>query len=237
MTDQYIDNAAAQVYGPALCANLQRLLGRELADLPAPLQETLRYVIVRQSESDGLISTALGAARARVSSLSAAAEAKAPVLVDARKAMRSLWKLLDARRESGQWTGDLTLFFPDGLGGIPKFGRTLLPAMRATLAALRADAAVPERAEQLRRLTRAEQSLAAHVGTTQDAHHEARGVLSEQAAEKLAWLVTYRGNALLVEGALTHAGRLDLLTTTVPHLAVRDGSAKPAAPVEPAPIG
>ncbi|MDB4932817.1 MAG: hypothetical protein JWM10_5301 [Myxococcaceae bacterium] len=237
MTDHYIDNAETQVYGPALRSNVARLLQRELADADASLRATLQFVIARQADADQMMATALGVARAQVSSLSAAAAAKGTALGDARVAMRALYKHLDARREAGQWMGDVALFFPAGLGGIPKFGRTLLPAMRVALAALKADRTVPDHADHLKRLTRAEGAVEAHVVGTGDAHHEARGLLSEQATEKGSWLLAYRGNALLVEGVLTHQGRGDLLVATVPHLGVPDSPANagaaPVAPVAP----
>ena len=89
--------------------------------------------------------------------------------------------------------------------------------------ALQDDSTVPEHAKFTTKLKRAHKQLTELVGASGDASHDANSGLSEQSAEKLAWLREYRSNALLVEGLLTKLGRADELNAIVPHLSAPGG--------------
>lgn len=229
--DNYIDNDETQIYGPGLRANL----ARTFAGAPEPIATLVAWMIEGQKRADETMAAAMHTARLSVSGASAAAEDKAPAVSSARKLMSALHKHLDASSDLDEWGGDIGVFFPNGRAGIGKYARPLLASMDVALKALDADATVPEHAKFTSKLKKAHKALDAHIHATGDAVHEARGGLSEQSAEKAAWLREYRSNALLTEGLLQKLGRVGELNATVPHLSA-PGTRKPNDPPTPPPV-
>lgn len=137
--------------------------------------------------------------------------------------MSGFHKHLESKLELGEWSGDIDLFFPNGRGGISRYAGPLAAAIDVTQRALGDDNTVPEHAKFTAKLKRAHKQLTELVTSSGDAAHGANSGLSEQSAEKLAWLREYRSNALLVEGLLTKLGRADELNAIVPHLSAPGG--------------
>lgn len=217
--DNYIDNDETQKYGPDLRTNV----ARAFADATPPVAAIVAWIIEGQKSADETFADAMHKARQASSGASSAADEKEPAVVDARKLMTGFHKHLESKLDLGEWSGDLTLFFPKGRTGLSKHAGPLATSIDVALRALHEDATVPEHAKFTAKLKRAHKDLSALIGATSDATHGARKGLSEQSAEKEAWLREYRSNALLVEGLLQKAGRLDELNGIIPHLSAPGG--------------
>ena len=81
--------------------------------------------------------------------------------------------------------------------------------MRDALREVRSDPSLPDRERFEQRLVAAEDALEGKVEKSGEAFHAARRGLSEQSAEKKAWLRCYRGIALIAEGLFTYRSGLD----------------------------
>jgi hypothetical protein len=217
--DRYIDNLETQLYGPGLRANVTRAF----ADATGPEADLVRWLIAGQRTADETLAAAMHASRAATSGAADAADEKAPVVTAARRLMVGFHKHLDSHSDLDEWNGDIDLFFPAGRSGLSTYAGPLLASVDVTLQALGADPSVPDHAKFAAKLKRARKELAAHIEATGDASHGARGGLSEQSAEKHAWLREYRGNVQIVAGLLQKSGRGDELSAIVPHLAASGG--------------
>jgi hypothetical protein len=196
--DNYIDNGETQEYGPRLRANL----ARAFADATGPVAATIKWIVTGQQAVDESM-----------------ADEKSPVVVKTRRLMVGFYKHLDSKLDVEEWSGDLDFFFPGGRKGVSPYAGPLLTSVDVTLKALKTDPSVPEHDKFTDRLKKARKNLDAHITASGDAAHGARGGLSEQSAEKQAWLREYRGNVLIIEGLLQKLGRSDELHAIVPHLA------------------
>lgn len=220
--DSYIDNDETQKYGPELRTNVARAFAGATGTVAAVAQ----WIVEGQKAADETFASAMHKARQASSGASSAADEKEPAAVDARKLMSGFHKHLESKLDLGEWSGDIALFFPKGRSGLSKHAGPLATAIEVALRALHDDETVPEHAKFTAKLKRAHKDLSALIGATSDATHGARKGLSEQSAEKDAWLREYRSNALLVEGLLQKAGRGDELNAIVPHLSA-PGAKKP----------
>lgn len=176
-----------------------------------------------QKSADETFATAMHKARHASSGSSSAASEKEPAVIEARKLMTGFHKHLESKIDLGEWSGNIGLFFPNGRTGLSKHAGPLAPSVKVTLDALQEDATVPDRAKFTTKLKRAHTQLTDLIKASGDAAHGANSGLSEQSAEKLAWLREYRSNALIVEGLLTKLGRAAELSSIVPHLSAPGG--------------
>lgn len=217
--DRYIDNSETQTYGPDLRENLRRRFG----DDPRPAVRALvAWLIEAQAQADATMAEALHARRQTTGTLSTGAEARSPVVDAAYRGLRAFYKHLDAKQEADEWGGSVETFFPARLTGVRRGLRPLKTSLEVAAKALRADEGVPERAAWMRRLRGWQDDIDAAVTASGDAFTDARDALSEQGAEKLAWLRQYRGAALIAEGLLALEGAERELAAVVPHLATPD---------------
>lgn len=232
MADDYIDNTETLIYGPKLVSAVNRALEGPLADAPAEVRAFVRWSVAQVGSATEAMTAAM---RDRASSTHAQqdqADVSASARDGARRAIRGLYKHLDASVENETWTGDPTRFLPGGLRSVPRGGRALLAMLDAVRVQLRGDDTVPAQREFLRRLDAAHRTLASEVPTGESRNADARDGLSEQAAVKLAWLRAYRAASLAIEAALAFVERSDLLPQLVPHLAASSSPA-PKAPASP----
>lgn len=235
MADDYIDNTETLIYGPKLVSAVTRALEGPLADAPAEVRAFVRWSAAQVGTATDAMSAAMRDRTASGHAQQDQAEVSASARDGARRAIRGLYKHLDASVENETWTGDPTRFLPGGLRSVPRGGRALLAMLDAVRVQLRADDTVPAQREFLRRLDAAHRTLATEVPSSETRNADAREGLSEQAAVKLSWLRAYRAASLAVEAALAFVERSDLLPQLVPHLAAPSSPAPktPASPVEP----
>ena len=222
--DRSIDNQETQKYGPDLRANV----ARAFAGLTGTEKAMAQWMITGQRAVDESMAAAMHAARKGTSESASAADAKAPVVVAARRLMVGLAKHLDSKTDLDEWEGDAALFFPEGRNGLSTYAGPLLASVNVALKALKDDSSVPDHATFTVKLKKAHADLTAHIDATGNAADDARGGLSEQSAEKKAWLREYRGNVLVIEGLLQKLGRIDELRAIVLHLST-PGTRKAAA--------
>lgn len=237
--DRYIDNGETQTYGPQFSANLRRMFTE-----PGPVQTFMLWCAAQLDAQTATMDGAMDQRRAAASTLSASAQEKLPVVQEARGELKTFTLHLAAKKSDRQeaWDGDPELFVPGGLGGVGKGARAIHGALGVARRALDADTSVPERKKWLARLDAQAEALAPFVAQTDDETHAARAALSEQSSEKRAWLRTYRGVALVLEGVLLMMGRDGEYTNAVPHLTAPGGRKKtdgtpnaPARPSQPSP--
>lgn len=238
MADDYIDNQETQIYGPRCVAAVERALGGPLAEQPAELKRFLAWSAQQLDAATRGVADALHGALATGGAQQDQAASTAAARESARRAIRGLYKHLDACAETGTWDGDPARYLPGGLRGVPLGGHALLAQLDAVRAILQADPSVPSQREILRRLDAAHRELSAQVTEGDARNADARDGLSEQSAVKLEWLRVYRATALAIESALAFAGRPELLPQLVPHLPVATAAPlptekPPAPPVTP----
>jgi len=231
--DRHIDNSETQTYGPKLRANLTAAF----AGSPAPVRTFLAWLVAQQAAADQRMKDGMAGALGAASELTSAAQAKVPAASDARALLDGLHAHLGAKQALGEWSGDVKLFFPKGKRGIGRTAHDLVAAIDTARGGLAKDRKVPDGKKLDARLAAAKKRLAAEMTKTDGAAKAARKGLSEQSAEKKAWLAVYRGVALVAEGVLTLEGRPEALRTVVPHLAVSGGKAKPKKGAAPAKKG
>ena len=224
--DRYIDNQETQTYGPKLRQNLERAFEGS----PKEVRAFLAWLGKQQSAVDARMASGMARAIGSVSDLSKSAESKSPATDAARALLVGFHQHLESKRGLGEWTGDLKVFFPTGRKGVGRSGHAVATALATALAGFAKDKKVPDAKKLRARLAAADKTLRAELAKSGGAVAAARKGLSEQSAEKKAWLAVYRGIALVVEGVLTLEGRPKALRTVVPHLAVSGGRAKPKAP-------
>lgn len=235
--DRYIDNAETQTYGARLAANIRRMFGE---GAPVPVVGCMLWCAEQIDGATRTMETAMSAARKTASAQSATAEEKLPVVEKARGDLRAFHLHLGAKKadEEEPWNGDLDLFIPGGLSAVGAGARALRDAVKTALAALTSDTSVPERARWMKRLGAQVEALDPLVEQSDGANHARNSSLSEQSAEKRNWLRTYRGVALVLEGALMILGREKEYTAAVPHLSApgarKRGDGEPNAPAKPA---
>ncbi|MEO7328526.1 MAG: hypothetical protein ABI193_08110 [Minicystis sp.] len=217
--DRYIDNGETQVYGPKLRANL----GKTFTSSSPQVKAFLTYLDGLQADADASMANGMAKARGATSDLSAAALSKSPEADDARKLLTGLHKHLGAKLDLGDWSGDVKLFFPKGLTGIGISAPDIASALATAQKGFEKDSSVPDGKKLKTRLAAAEKKLRAAIAKSGGAITAARTGLSEQSAEKKAWLACYRGIALIAEGVLTLEKRPTALKTVVPHLSVPGG--------------
>ena len=237
--DRYIDNDETQVYGPQFSANLRRMFGGS-----TPADRFMQWCAEQLDASTNTMRDAMAAQRAAGSSRTGTSEEKAPVVVEARDEIRAFALHLAACKadRAEPWKGDPELFVPGGIGALPRSARGVHVALQVACKALEADSAAPDRAKWRKRLDAQRAALAPLVERADEAQAMHRGALSEQSSEKRAWLRTYRGIALVLEGVLLLTGRELEYTTAVPHLTApgtrkkTDGNPNvPARPSQPVP--
>jgi hypothetical protein len=220
--DRHIDNAETQTYGPKLRTNITAAF----AGSPAPVRAFLAWLVEQQAAADQRMKDGMAGARGAASELTAATQAKAPAAGDARALLDGLHAHLGAKRALGEWSGDVKLFFPKGKRGIGRTAHDLVAALDTARDGLAKDKLVPDGKKLDARLAAAKKRLAAEMTNADGAVKAARKGLSEQSAEKKAWLAVYRGISLVAEGVLTLEGRPEARRTVVPHLAVGGGTPK-----------
>ncbi len=222
--DRSINNQETQKYGPDLRANV----ARAFAGLTGTEKAMVQWMIIGQRAVDESMADAMHAARKGTSESTSAADAKAPVVVAARRLLVGLAKHLDAKTDLDEWEGDEALFFPEGRSGLSSYAIPLLESVTIAVKALKDDPSVPDHATFAVKLKKAHGDLTAHIDATGNATADARGGLSEQSVEKKAWLREYRGNVLVIEGLLQKLGRSNELHAIVLHLST-PGTRKAAA--------
>lgn len=237
--DRYIDNGETQTYGPQLSANLRRMFTGS-----GPAQTFMLWCADQLDAQTDTMANAMGQQRAAASTLSASAQEKLPVVQEARGELKTFALHLATRKSDRQeaWDGDIELFVPGGISALGKGARAIHLALGVARRALDADTSAPERKKWLARLDAQVEALAPFVAQTDDETHAARAALSEQSSEKRAWLRTYRGVALVLQGVLLLLGRDGEYTLAVPHLTAPGGRKKtdgtpnaPARPSQPSP--
>lgn len=219
--DRYIDNDETQVYGPKLSANI-RLKFTE----PGPIQSLMLHCCAQIDQNTESMRVAMAGQRRAGSKRRALAEEKLPVVIRARAELKTLTFALATHKSDAThpWDGDPSLFVPGGMGGIGKGAGAMHVALGVAKGEFEKDSAAPDREVWIERLETQLERLAPLVSQTEGvtkAHHRA---LSEQSAEKRAWLRVYRGACLSLEGVLTLLGRESEYTAMVPHLNVRGAS-------------
>lgn len=215
--DRYIDNQETQTYGSRFSGNLRRIAG---TDIPKALNIVLIWCAERLDGSTRDMAAAMSSQRAASSERRSAAEERTPAAQSARSDLKAFSLHLAARKAdvADPWNGDLALFLPGGISSVGKGARALRDSMVVARDALDADVGVPDRARWLARLAARVAELEPIVDRVDDAGHGHSSTLSEQSAEKRAWLKTYRGVALVLEGVLLLTGREGEYTAAVPHL-------------------
>ncbi len=237
--DQYIDNNETQTYGDRFTSNLRLIFG---ADAPEAVRTIMVWCADRVATSTLAMRTAMASSRGALSARSHTSEEKLAAVVTARHELRSFALHLAASRsdQRNPWNGDPNLFFPGGRSSIGEGARNVRDATAIARNALEGDPTVPARAAWSDRLDAQVAALDPLVARGDEAERAGRTTLSEQSSEKRAWLRTYRGAALVLEGLLLMVGRESEYTAAVPHLTApntrkrRDGV--PNAPI-PTPVG
>lgn len=224
--DTYIDNSETQVYGPALRRNMVAAF----ASSEPPVKSLIGHLAGRQAAADDVVAKAMAKARGATADLSASATEKRPEVAATRKLLSGLHKHLASKQDLGEWSGKVETFFPKGLGAIGG-AADVLAAVRVARSGLAKDASVPDGKKLDKRLADAEKKLAALLEKSGDAGRSQRSGLSEQSKEKKAWLATYRGVVLVVEGLLAIEGRAKQVRQVVPHYGVSGGRKTKKAPV------
>ncbi len=227
--DSYIDNQETQTYGDRFSGNLRRIVG---VDAPPPVIAMLGWCADRLDAATLTMRGAMAASRGAQSERGATAEEKLPVVKAARGELRSFALHLAARKSDAHdpWNGDPHLFLPHGLTGIGKGARNLRDATLVAREHLAHEPSVPDHTRWIARLDAQLATLEPLVTRGDEAERARLVTLSEQSSEKRAWLRTYRGAALILEGVLLMMGRAAEYTAAVPHLTAPD-TRRPAASV------
>ncbi len=231
--DQYIDNNETQTYGGRFSSNLRRIFG---ADAPEALRAIMVWCADRVDASTLSMRSAMASSRGALSERSVTAEEKLPAITTARDELRSFALHLAAAKADSRnpWNGDANLFFPGGRSAIGAGARNVRDAVALARTTLAADPTVPAHAEWSDRLDMQVAALDPLVARGDEAERSRFSTLSEQSSEKRAWLRTYRGAALVLEGLLLMTGRESEYTAAVPHLTAPNTRKKPD--VSPVPI-
>jgi hypothetical protein len=210
--DRYIDNDETQTYGPKLRSNIDA----SFTDAAPEVTAFLAYLTNLQASADKRMADGMAKARG----------AKSPLADAAKKLLAGFHKHLGSKQDLEEWSGDIKLFFPKGLGGIGTAASDVATALATAKKGLEKDATVPDGKKFQKRLASSEKNLRTKIGKTGGAVKKAQAGLSEQSAEKKEWLAIYRGIALIVEGLLTLDKRPSAVRSIVPHLSVSGGKAK-----------
>ncbi|MBI4612080.1 MAG: hypothetical protein HY720_00560 [Planctomycetes bacterium] len=222
--DTYIDNQETQKYGPKLRKNIEAAF----KSAPLPVRTFTKYLIGLQGKADKTMDEAMTKARGASSDLSGAVLEKTPAAKAARKLLGGIQKHLAAKRDLDEWAGQIGLFFPKGMEGVGYSTPDLLAALRVAQEGFKKDKTVPDGTKLAKRVAAAEGKLKKEAESAGGALLSARSGLTEQSAEKKAWLRRYRGISKIVDGLLTLEGRAEKLASVVPHLAVPGGRKKKA---------
>ena len=230
--EQNINNKETQTYGGRFAGNLRRMFD---SDSPKIIQLMMVWCAEQIEAATQNMGEAMSTQRSACSERSTAAQEKLPLVQNARAELKAFALHLAAKKADAHepWNGDPELFIPGGISSVKTGVRAVRDALALAHRTLNQHTGVPDRAKWQNRLETQVKQLDPIVGRTDDAGRAHLSTLSEQFVEKRAWLRTYRGVTLVLQGVLLLTRREGEYTAAVPHLTAHGTRKKTDGPPSP----
>ncbi|MFO0573365.1 MAG: hypothetical protein U1A78_05170 [Polyangia bacterium] len=231
MADRYIDYDETQIYGP----EAGRQIRKRVVKLLPKFDAALGYVADELDDATAQVGKLLGSTRGHDAARRAGSRQKAPLLAEALDVLGRFSRHLDTHKAGL----DRKVFFPDG-GTKTALGssapRVLLALSRIADLLEQKDSPVREAKAWHKEVSAAAAALAPAVAHSDSARSSRREVTPALVQAREAWLQVYAAAKSTVEAVLRLTGKLQLLPTLFPDLAVSEGGGDEPAPA-PAPAG